>query len=29
MMKREFFNPKTWVSDLIAGLTLGIESVPG
>lgn len=28
MKRSEFFNPKTWASDLIAGLTLGIESVP-
>jgi len=27
-MKRQFFNPKTIVSDTVAGLTLGIESIP-
>jgi SulP family sulfate permease len=27
-MKRNYFNPKTVVSDTIAGLTLGIESIP-
>jgi SulP family sulfate permease len=27
-MKRQFFNPKTLVSDTVAGLTLGIESIP-
>ena len=27
-MKRHFFNPRTFLSDGIAGLTLGIESIP-
>ena len=27
-MKRQFFNPRTFVSDAVAGLTLGIESIP-
>ena len=28
MKAKEFFNPKTMASDIIAGITLGIESVP-
>jgi len=27
-MKRNYFNPKTVISDSVAGLTLGIESIP-
>ena len=27
-MVRDLFNPKTVVSDCVAGLTLGIESIP-
>jgi len=27
-MKRNYFNPKTLASDIVAGLTLGIESIP-